>query len=136
MRYVTALVALATVATCSFSASLLSAEETSAARQWELRNYHTVRIDRKHDDDHTYLTRLELPWRHRIAPDWDVTLILEPFGETRYKWEPEQWSRSEAGIEAGVQLTRFGYIGESIRRVGEYSADLAEYVINYLIDEA
>jgi len=26
-----------------------------------------------------------------------------------------------------------GYMGESIRRVGEYSGDLAEYVINYLV---
>ena len=28
-----------------------------------------------------------------------------------------------------------GYIGESIRRTGEYAGDLAEYVINYLIED-
>ncbi|HDS59902.1 MAG TPA: phosphate uptake regulator PhoU [Thermoplasmatales archaeon] len=38
--------------------------------------------------------------------------------------------------QTGAVAVSLGYIGESIRRVGEYSADLAEYVINYLIDEA
>ena len=38
--------------------------------------------------------------------------------------------------QTGVVAVSLGYIGESIRRVGEYSADLAEYVINYLINEA
>jgi phosphate uptake regulator len=38
--------------------------------------------------------------------------------------------------QTGSVAVSLGYIGESIRRVGEYSADLAEYVINYLIDEA
>ncbi|HDN50295.1 MAG TPA: phosphate uptake regulator PhoU [Thermoplasmatales archaeon] len=33
----------------------------------------------------------------------------------------------------GEKALYIGYIGESIRRVGEYSADLAEYVINYLV---
>jgi hypothetical protein len=103
---------MVTLATSCLSSLLLYAEEEE--RQWEVRNYHTVRIDRKHDDDHTYLTRLEVPWHHRISPDWDVTLTLEPFGETRYKWEPEQWNRTETGVEAGIQLTRFGYVGESI----------------------
>jgi len=33
----------------------------------------------------------------------------------------------------GKKALSIGYISESIRRVGEYSGDLAEYVINYLV---
>ena len=35
--------------------------------------------------------------------------------------------------QKGKKALSIGYIGESIRRVGEYSGDLAEYVINYLV---
>jgi phosphate uptake regulator len=35
----------------------------------------------------------------------------------------------------GIIAVSLGYIGESIRRVGEYSCDLSEYVINYLMGE-
>ncbi len=36
-------------------------------------------------------------------------------------------------IKAGFHI---GYIAESIRRIGEYSGDLAEYIINYLTDRS
>ena len=35
--------------------------------------------------------------------------------------------------QKGKKALSIGYISESIRRVGEYSGDLAEYVINYLV---
>jgi hypothetical protein len=37
--------------------------------------------------------------------------------------------------QKGAIAISLGYIEESIRRTGEYSGDLAEYVINYLIEE-
>jgi hypothetical protein len=35
--------------------------------------------------------------------------------------------------QKGIIAVSMGYIEESIRRVGEYSGDLSEYVINYLV---
>ncbi|MFW6120385.1 MAG: PhoU domain-containing protein [Petrotogales bacterium] len=37
--------------------------------------------------------------------------------------------------QKGATAVSFGYIVESIRRIGEYAEDISEYVINYLIDE-
>jgi phosphate uptake regulator len=37
--------------------------------------------------------------------------------------------------QKGIVALSMGYIEESIRRIGEYSGDLSEYVINYLIRE-
>ncbi|MBN2150608.1 MAG: phosphate uptake regulator PhoU [Candidatus Lokiarchaeota archaeon] len=39
----------------------------------------------------------------------------------------------ELDTKAGFHI---GYIAESIRRIGEYSGDLAEYIINYLTDKS
>ena len=36
--------------------------------------------------------------------------------------------------ESAIAIS-IGYIVESIRRIGEYSEDISETVINYLIDE-
>ncbi|MBD3188112.1 AbrB/MazE/SpoVT family DNA-binding domain-containing protein [Candidatus Bathyarchaeota archaeon] len=40
-----------------------------------------------------------------------------------------------AYTQEGVVALSLAYVSESIRRIGEYSADLAEYVINFLIEE-
>jgi phosphate uptake regulator len=37
--------------------------------------------------------------------------------------------------QKGATALSFGYIVESIRRIGEYAEDISEHVINYLIDE-
>jgi phosphate uptake regulator len=37
--------------------------------------------------------------------------------------------------QKGATAVSFGYIVESIRRIGEYAEDISEHVINYLIDE-
>ena len=37
--------------------------------------------------------------------------------------------------QKGATAVSFGYIVESIRRIGEYTEDITEHVINYLIDE-
>jgi hypothetical protein len=37
--------------------------------------------------------------------------------------------------QKGIIALSMGYIEESIRRIGEYSGDLSEFVINYLIRE-
>jgi phosphate uptake regulator len=37
--------------------------------------------------------------------------------------------------QKGTKAVSFGYIVESIRRIGEYAEDISEHVINYLIDE-
>ena len=37
--------------------------------------------------------------------------------------------------QEGAIAVSFGYIVESIRRIGEYAEDISEHVINYLIDE-
>jgi len=37
--------------------------------------------------------------------------------------------------EKGATAVSFGYIVESMRRIGEYAEDISEHVINYLIDE-
>ena len=38
-------------------------------------------------------------------------------------------------LQKGATAVSFGYIVESIRRIGEYAEDISEHVINYLIDE-
>jgi len=37
--------------------------------------------------------------------------------------------------QKGATAVSFGYIVESIRRIGEYAEDISEHVINFLIDE-
>ena len=37
--------------------------------------------------------------------------------------------------QKGTIVVSFGYIVESIRRIGEYAEDISEHVINYLTDE-
>jgi phosphate uptake regulator len=53
---------------------------------------------------------------------------INKFVETCEKLENEAL---DLDVKAGFHI---GYIVESIRRIGEYSGDLAEYIINYLTD--
>ena len=86
----------------------------AAEKNWELKNYQAVRIDRKREKDHTYLNRLGFPIYYRFSGDLDVKLEVQPFAETQYKWDAGEWSRTEAGIEVGFRLTQWAYAGESI----------------------
>lgn len=83
-------------------------------KNWSIKNYQTVRIDRKHKEDHTYLTRLEVPIYYDLYKDWDARLRIEPFTEARYNWEPGDWFRTELGGEIGICLAKIAYVGESI----------------------
>jgi phosphate uptake regulator len=62
----------------------------------------------------------------------DANQIIESVRGLIKKCEANEAHVLEQETVVGVSL---GYINEAIRRTGEYSADLCEYVINYLIDQ-
>jgi len=94
------------------STSAILAEEE---KNWEFRNYQTIRLDAEADEqDDTYLTRTAFLLYHEITDDFDAVLEIQPFVETRYLWDKEKWDRTELGAELGVRFIKWVYIGESI----------------------
>ncbi|PIU41454.1 MAG: hypothetical protein COS99_05365 [Candidatus Omnitrophica bacterium CG07_land_8_20_14_0_80_42_15] len=84
-------------------------------KNWEIRNYQTVRLDDRREIDSTYLTRIEASFYYKIPSDLDIKFELKPFGEAQYKWDQGAWSRNEAGVETGFHVTEYAYIGESFQ---------------------
>ena len=84
-------------------------------KTWELKNYQTVRINTRNEKDHTYLTRLSLFCGYEPWDDMEAKLEIQPFAETRYLWDDEEWSRTETGLEAGLHFMKWVYVGESFQ---------------------
>lgn len=94
----------------SLSPTLCAEEE----KDWEIRNYQTARINTRDEDDSAYLTRIAAFWRHVFWEEFDAEFEFQPFAETRYLWDEEEWQRTEAGAELGFRLAKCAYVGESI----------------------
>ena len=92
------------------STSGLFAEEE---KNWEFRNYQTVRLDNRRSQDDTYLTRAAFLLHRDITDDLDLVLEIQPFAEAQYLWDKEKWHRTELGSELGIRY-KWAYIGESI----------------------
>jgi len=75
----------------------------------------TLRIGNSKDDDayvHTFSIN-----RYPVDITDNVELLVSPYIEGNWNFETSEWFRKEAGVEAGIQLTEFIYIGESLNYV-------------------
>ena len=89
--------------------------DDSAERKVKFRSEQSLRLE-DGKDDNSCVSRYSIH-RYPVKITENQNLLLSPFWEGDWNFDSKDWYRREIGLEAGLQLTKFLYIGQSFNYI-------------------
>ncbi len=80
----------------------------------EVQNQNELRLDISDDDDNIYLNRTSINYSFGL-PFKEKKILSSIFFEPRWDFHIDQWYRIELGIEFGMSVFKWLYLGESLQ---------------------
>ncbi|MCK4248350.1 MAG: hypothetical protein KAX15_01065 [Candidatus Omnitrophica bacterium] len=100
---------------CTIVNTSFAKADDSAQKKVNFRSEQSLRLE-DGKDDNSCVSRYSIH-RYPVKITENQNLLLSPFWEGDWNFDSEDWYRREIGLEAGLQLTKFLYIGQSFNYI-------------------